>query len=237
MTAVPPRGEAGPGLGPGSAAGTAGASGARGSPILAPTQRSSPPSALPCGGGSRSSLCAPALHRRAARSHIAPRPPPPPPGSPPTPARPADRPRATPSPAPPVRPALLPSLPLPPRPRGDWPALGDGSGGGAAPPGPRATCPVATAPTPRGRARRLDATQQARGPGGQAAGVRPWGLPPPSEGAPPRLGTAAGAGARCPASPERPLPAPAPGISAHARGVSPTTPLVLTLPFLQVHAR
>lgn len=68
MTAVPPCGAAGPGSG--SATGMSGTSGARGSPILAPTQRSSPPSARPCGGGSRSSLCAPALHRRAARSHI-----------------------------------------------------------------------------------------------------------------------------------------------------------------------
>lgn len=56
---------------------------------------------------------------------------------------------------------------------------------------------------------------------GSGCGGASLGAAPPSEGAPPRLGTAAGAGARCPASPERPLPAPAPAISAHARGVSP----------------
>lgn len=159
MTAVPPRSAAGPG--PGSAAGMAGTpgasgasgtSGARGSPILAPTQRSSPPSARPCGGGSRSSLCAPALHRRAARSHIAPA------ATAAAARKPADPrpPPHDPLPAPP-RPASLSPRPRTPRGRAR------GRGG----PGPRATCPAPPPPpSPAGR-----------GLGGGAAcrggGVRP----------------------------------------------------------------
>lgn len=145
MTAVPPCGAAGPGSG--SATGMSGTSGARGSPILAPTQRSSPPSARPCGGGSRSSLCAPALHRRAARSHISSADP-----------RPAAPPRA-PCPRPPAR-AAPAAGPAARTPRGP-PVRGGGTGGL---PGPRATCSALAAPTSLAKSGGRGLPAGARGP-------------------------------------------------------------------------
>jgi hypothetical protein len=156
MTAVPPRDAAGPG--PGSAEGMSGTSGARGSPILAPTQRSSPPSARPCGGGSRSSLCAPALHRRAARSHISPADP-----------RPAAPPRA-PCPRPPARARRSRR-----RPRGPDTAGTASAGGGGATRTPSHVL-RARHPHPAGQERRQGTARGDAGPSDRTLARPPRGM-------------------------------------------------------------